>query len=70
MKGLHLVGDLTGCQCAPDRLRGGAEFETACTELVRSAGLDVVGLLVELADVLVGRVFAGAGLVDRREEQA
>jgi spermidine synthase len=43
MKGLHLVGDLTGCQCAPDRLRGGADFETACTELVRSAGLHVVG---------------------------
>src|SRR5258706_3384468 len=34
------------------------------------AGLDVVGFLVELAHVLVGRVFAGAGLVDRREEQA
>jgi len=43
MKGLHLVGDLTGCQCTPERLRGGDDFETACTELVRSAGLHVVG---------------------------
>src|SRR5207302_9599317 len=32
--------------------------------------LDVVGFLVELPYILVGRVFAGAGLVDRREEQA
>jgi spermidine synthase len=43
MKGLHLVGDLTGCQCAPDRLRVGSDFESACTELVHSAGLHVVG---------------------------
>jgi spermidine synthase len=43
MNGLHLVGDLTGCQCTPDRLRGGAEFESICTELVHSAGLHVVG---------------------------
>jgi spermidine synthase len=43
MKGVHLVGDLTGCQCAPEALRGGAEFETRCTELVQGAGLHVVG---------------------------
>jgi len=43
MKGLHLVGDLTGCQCAPDSLRRGVEFEYKCTEMVRAAGLDVLG---------------------------
>ena len=37
---------------------GGGDVEEA-------AGLDVVGFLVELAHILVGRVFAGAGLVDR-----
>jgi len=43
MKGLHLVGDLTGCQCAPETLRGGADFEAKCTDLVREAGLHVIG---------------------------
>ncbi len=43
MKGMHLVGDLTGCQCAPEALRGGAEFETRCTDLVRGVGLHVIG---------------------------
>ncbi len=42
---------------------GGGDVEEA-------AGLDVVGFLVELAHVLVGRVVSGAGLVDRREEQS
>jgi len=42
MKGMHLVGDLTGCQCAPAALRGGADFESKCTDLVRSVGLHVI----------------------------
>jgi hypothetical protein len=42
---------------------GGGDVEEA-------AGLDVVGVLVELAHILVCRVFAGAGLVDGREEEA
>src|SRR5437899_4088627 len=42
---------------------GGGDVEEA-------AGLDIVGFPVELAPVLVGRVFAGAGLVDRGEEEA
>src|SRR6266851_1290259 len=42
---------------------GGGDVEEA-------AGLDIIGFLVELPYILVGRVFAGAGLVDRREEQA
>jgi spermidine synthase len=43
MKGMHLVGDLTGCQCAPEALRGGADFESRCTALVQDLGLHVVG---------------------------
>jgi spermidine synthase len=43
MKGMHLVGDLTGCQCAPGTLRAGADFEARCTNLVQQAGLHVVG---------------------------
>ena len=39
-------------------------------DVEKAAGLDIVGVLVELAHVLVGRVFAGAGFVDRREEEA
>ena len=42
---------------------GGGDVEEA-------AGFDVVGFLVELADILVCRVFAGAGFVDRCEEEA
>ncbi len=43
MKGLHLVADLSGCQCTPEVLRAGSDFETKCTELVQAAGLDVIG---------------------------
>ena len=43
MKGLHLVGDLSGCRCAPETLRAGACFESKCTALVQAAGLDVLG---------------------------
>lgn len=43
MKGLHLVGDLSGCQCDPEGLRAAAKFEAKCTELVRAAGLEVIG---------------------------
>src|SRR5260221_13550167 len=42
---------------------GGGDVEEA-------AGLDIVGFLVELPNILVGRVFARAGLVDRGEEQS
>src|SRR5947209_815120 len=42
---------------------GGGDVEEA-------AGLDIVGFLVELPYILVGRVFGGAGLVDRGEEQS
>ena len=42
----------------------------SCGDVEEAAGFDVVGFLVELADVLVGRVVSGAGLVDRREEEA
>src|ERR1700704_4203015 len=41
---------------------GGGDVEEA-------AGLDIVGFLVELADVLVDRFFLAAGLVDGGEEQ-
>src|SRR3989442_11508588 len=42
---------------------GGGDVEEA-------TGLDIVGFLVELPYILVGRVFAGAGFVDRSEEQS
>src|SRR5437899_8808310 len=42
---------------------GGGDVEEA-------AGLDIVGLLVELPYILVGRVLAGASFVDRGEEQS
>ena len=41
---------------------GGGDVEEA-------AGLDVLGFLVELADILICRVFAGAGGVDGGEEE-
>src|SRR5260370_39389300 len=42
---------------------GGGDVEEA-------AGLDIVGFLVELPYILVGRVLAGGGFVDRGEEEA
>ena len=42
-KGMHLVGDLTGCRCAPRALRGAGDFEARCTDLVHEAGLHVLG---------------------------
>src|SRR5882672_10610904 len=55
-------------------LRAGKEVQALLGasggDVEEAAGFDVVGFLVELADVLVGRIVSGAGLVDRREEQA
>src|SRR5207247_8856524 len=38
-------------------------------DVEEAAGLDMVGFLVELAYVLVGRVFAGAALVVRGQDE-
>jgi len=60
MKGLHLVGDLSGCQCDPAALRHGVDFEAKCTEMVRTAGLEVIGTRFHQFD---GGGFTGAVLL-------
>src|SRR5260221_2177929 len=39
MNGLHLIGDLTGCRCDPQRLLDGASFRAECIAMVESSGL-------------------------------
>jgi spermidine synthase len=39
MNGLHLIGDLTGCQCDPQLLLDGERFKAKCVELVAASGL-------------------------------
>src|SRR5258706_3430820 len=55
-------------------LRAGEEVQALLGasggDVEEAAGLDIVGFLVELPYILVGRVFAGAGFVDRGEEQS
>jgi len=60
MKGLHLVGDLSGCQCDPAALRHGVDFEAKCTEMVSTAGLEVIGTRFHQFD---GGGFTGAVLL-------
>lgn len=45
MQGLHLTADLHGCRCAPEWLLDAAALGRACTDAVRSAGLQPVGQL-------------------------
>lgn len=45
MQGLHLTADLQGCQCAPTWLLDAQALGRACTDAVRSAGLQPVGQL-------------------------
>jgi spermidine synthase len=42
MNGLHLIGDLNGCRCDPQRLIDGASFEQKCIELVQASGLTIM----------------------------
>jgi spermidine synthase len=42
MNGLHLIGDLTGCLCEPQRLLDGASFRAKCIEMVEASGLTVM----------------------------
>jgi len=42
MNGLHLIGDLTGCRCNPQRLLDGKGFEAICLDLVRGSGLTIM----------------------------
>src|SRR5882762_10514338 len=55
-------------------LRAGEEVQALLGasggDVEEAAGLDIVGFLVELPYILVGRVFVGAGFVDRGEEQS
>ncbi|HEX9435172.1 MAG TPA: polyamine aminopropyltransferase [Burkholderiales bacterium] len=39
MNGLHLIGDLTGCRCDPQRLLDGAGFRAECIAMVEASGL-------------------------------
>jgi len=39
MNGLHLIGDLTGCRCDPQRLLDGEGFRATCIAMVEAAGL-------------------------------
>lgn len=45
MHGLHLTGDLSGCQCAPERLIVLSALQTLCLEAVSAAGLTRVNHL-------------------------
>jgi len=42
MNGLHLIGDLNGCRCDPQRLLDGRSFEADCVAMVRAAGLTIM----------------------------
>ena len=42
MNGLHLIGDLSGCRCAPQLLLDGASMRERCLALVNDAGLTVM----------------------------
>ncbi len=42
MNGLHLIGDLSGCRCDPQRLLDGAAFREQCIRLVNDSGLTVM----------------------------
>ncbi|MDR4516850.1 MAG: polyamine aminopropyltransferase [Nitrosomonas sp.] len=42
MNGLHLIGDLSGCLCDPQRLLDGTGFKEKCIDLVRNSGLTVM----------------------------
>ena len=42
MNGLHLIGDLSGCRCDPQRLLDGKAFEQTCVEMVRASGLTIM----------------------------
>ena len=42
MNGLHLIGDLNGCRCAPDILLDGDRFREQCLQMVRDAGLTIM----------------------------
>jgi spermidine synthase len=39
MNGLHLIGDLTGCRCDPQRLLDGEGFRAKCIAMVEASGL-------------------------------
>ncbi len=45
MQGLHLTGDLSECQCAPQRLTDPVLLQTLCLEAVAAAGLTWVNSL-------------------------
>ena len=42
MNGLHLIGDLGGCCCEPQRLLDGAGFKDKCIDMVQASGLTVM----------------------------
>ncbi len=50
MKGLHLIGDLAGCRCDPQRLLDSAGFKDKCIEMVNTSGLTVMDTIFKQFD--------------------
>ena len=45
MKGLHILAELSGCQCEPSLLEDATTLRKVCVEAVEEAGLTMVGEL-------------------------
>jgi len=50
MNGLHLIGDLGGCRCDPQRLLDGEDFKKRCTDMVRASGLTIMDVTFQQFD--------------------
>ena len=50
MKGLHLIGDLAGCRCDPQRLLDSVGFKDKCIEMVNTSGLTVMDTIFKQFD--------------------
>lgn len=57
MNGLHLIGDLAGCRCDPQRLLDSIGFRDRCIEMVNASGLTVMDAIFKQFD---GSGFTGA----------
>ena len=50
MNGLHLIGDLAGCRCDPQRLLDSVGFKDKCIEMVNTSGLTVMDTIFKQFD--------------------
>ncbi|MDC8444716.1 MAG: polyamine aminopropyltransferase [Nitrosomonas sp.] len=50
MNGLHLIGDLTGCRCDPQRLLDSIGFREQCIEMVNASGLTIMDAVFKQFD--------------------